>query len=226
MVRPKSVPTFLLLVPALVLTVGCHRPSRFVSVFDSLTLDGWTRYTHDGEEVPATDSAFSVQDGTIYCSGQGRDYWIALDKKYSDVVLQLEYRITPGANSGIFLRSPGKARPAYTGYEVQIIDDIGHEADKHTSGSIYDVVAADRNMSRPIGQWNQLEITHRGSHVTVELNGVRVIAADFGELREPIGKFDFAYSDMPREGYIGVQNHGGKLWFRNIRIMELGNIGS
>ena len=220
MTRPKAVPTWPLLSLALIPAVGCHQPADFVSVFDGKTLDGWSRYTHDGQEVAAKDSAFSVQDGMIYCSGQGKDYWIALDKKYRDVVLQLEYKITPGANSGIFLRSPGKARPAYTGYEVQIIDDSGQSADKHSSGSIYDVVTATRNMSKPIGQWNHIEITHCGSHATVVLNGVKVIDTDFGRFPDAIGKFDFAYADMPREGYIGLQNHGGKLWFRNIRIME------
>ena len=223
MPRPRLALIWLLLSVALLSAVGCHQPAKFVSVFDGETLDGWTRYTHDGQEVAPADSAFSVQDGMIYCSGQGRDYWIALDKPYRDVVLQLEYKISPGANSGIFLRSPGPARPAYTGYEVQIIDDTGQAADKHTSGSIYDVVTATHNRSKPIGEWNRIEITHRGSHVTVALNGVQVIDTDFKQFPEPIGKFDFAYADMPRTGAIGLQNHGGKLWFRNIRIMEFDN---
>jgi hypothetical protein len=80
-----------------------------------------------------------------------------------------------------------------------------------------------RNMSKPVGEWNHVRITHDGSHVIVVLNGVKVVDTDLTWFTEPIGKFEFAYADMPREGYVGVQNHGGKLWFRNIRIMELHN---
>ena len=53
--------------------------------------------------------------------------------------------------------------------------------------------------------------------------GFKVIDADFGELKEPIGKFEFAYADLPEKGYIGFQNHGRELWFRNVR-MKVGEV--
>jgi hypothetical protein len=76
-------------------------------------------------------------------------------------------------------------------------------------------------MSSPIGEWNTMEITCKGSKVKVKHNGYTVIGADFSELTEPIGKFDFPYSEIPKEGLIGVQNHGRELWFRNIEVKKL-----
>ncbi len=194
----------------------------FIPLFDGKTLNGWTPCKHNGEKVPVPDSAWSVKDGVIYCNGdQSKDYWLASNAKYGDIVLRMDYKIAKGANSGIFLRSPGLDRPAYTGFEVQIIDDIGKGPDKHSSGSIYDIFAPLQNTSRPIGEWNHVEITCNRSLVTVILNGLKVIEADFAMMTEPVGKYDFPYSKMPKTGYIGVQNHGGQVWFRNIRIKKL-----
>jgi len=202
-------------------TSPANKDEGFVRLFDGKSLQGWQRFDNAGKPVPAEQSAFSVRDGAIYCSGRGRDYWLSPKGVYGNFVLRLQYKLSPGANSGIFLRVPGTARPAYTGFEVQILDDFGREPTKHTSGAIYDVLTPMRNMSRKAGEWNDVEITCKGSHVMVVWNGFKVIDADFAQLTEPIGKFDFAYAKMPRRGRIGVQNHGGELWFRNVRIKRL-----
>lgn len=202
----------------------------FVSLFDGKTLENWTGYTADGDEVGTQDSAFTVQDGTIHCSGHGKDYWLVPDGEYGNCIFRLEFKLTEGTNSGVFLRVPTPPKhPAFTGYEVQIVDDFNHdeaedrkyEPNKHSTGSIYDVLTPMRNMSSPIGEWNEMEIVCRGSRVKVKHNGCTVIGADFSELTDPIGKFEFPYSEIPDKGLIGVQNHGHELWFRNIRIKEL-----
>jgi hypothetical protein len=205
------------------LGAGCSQndEAKFVPLFDGKTTDGWTPYTAGGEKVAWEECSFSVQDGSLHCSGKGKDYWISTDRKYRDFVLKLEYKLTSGANSGVFLRVPGGGHPAFTGYEIQVIDDVGKPADKHTSASVYDVVAPKKNMSCPIGEWNEFTIKHQGSKVTIVFNGETVIDTDFAKLTEPVGKYDFAYADMPEEGYIGLQNHGGELWYRNVRIRVL-----
>jgi hypothetical protein len=193
-----------------------------VPLFDGKTLNGWTICKHDGTKVAIENSAWSVEDGVIHCTGdESKDYWLASNEKYDNFALRMDYKITKGTNSGIFLRSPGLDRPAYTGFEVQIVDDVGRPADKHGTGSIYDVFAPIANMSRPIGEWNHVEVTCNRSLVTVVLNGLKVIDADFSLMTEPVGKFDFAYSKMPKTGHIGMQNHGRDVWFRNISIKKL-----
>ncbi|HPD31942.1 MAG TPA: DUF1080 domain-containing protein [Phycisphaerae bacterium] len=195
----------------------------FVPLFDGKTLNGWTIYTHEGKKVEPKDSSWSVpEDGVLHTTGdESKDYWISTDEKYGDCVLRMDFKVSQGANSGIFLKVPGHDRPAYTGFEVQIIDDVGRPADKHSTGSIYDLFAPVANVSRPLGQWNSIEITCKGSLVTVVMNGLKIIDCDFSLMTEPMGKFDFPYAKMPAIGYIGMQTHGNAVSFRNIRIKKL-----
>ncbi len=199
---------------------GREKADGFVPLFDGRTLDGWVPYTEEGKQVPPDNSAFSVRDGMIYCSGKGDDYWIATREKYGDCELRLEFKIAPDANSGVFFRAPPD-RPAFKGFEIQIIDDAGKDPDKHTTGAVYDVLTPMRNMSNPPGEWNKMEVTVRGLNVVVAVNGFKVIDTDFAQLTKPIGKFDFPYARMPRTGHIGLQNHGGEIWFRNVRVKPL-----
>jgi len=78
-----------------------------------------------------------------------------------------------------------------------------------------------RNMSRPPGEWNDVEITLRGLNIVVVWNGFKIIDTDFSQLTEPIGKWKMAYKDIPLSGGFGVQNHGGEVWYRNIQIKKL-----
>ena len=191
----------------------------FKPLFDGKTLDGWKVFTESGEEVPLEKSAWSVKDGEIYCDGKHTDYWIvAPGGKYGDMTLRFDFKVTDHSNSGLFLKCPAYDLPAFKGYEIQIQSDYGQEPGVHVTGSIYDVLAPMRNMSKPHGEWNEMEVTNKGTKVKVILNGFKVIDADLGQLTEPIGKFDFPYSELPKKGYIGFQNHGSELWFRNVRI--------
>ncbi|MCA9438553.1 MAG: DUF1080 domain-containing protein [Candidatus Omnitrophica bacterium] len=191
----------------------------FKQMFDGKTLDGWEAYTNSGELVPLEKSAWSVKDGEIYCNGEKTDYWIILPGgKYGDMTLRFEFKVTDHSNSGAFFKCPAHDLPAFKGYEVQIQDDHGNAPDLHVTGSIYDVLCPMRNMSKPKGEWNEMEVINKGIRVKVKLNGFKVIDADLGQLTEPIGKFDFPYSELPEKGYIGFQNHGRELWFRNVRM--------
>lgn len=192
----------------------------FVTVFDGKTLQGWNAYTEPGEQVPLGESDFSVFDGVLYCSGKEHSYWLRAPGSYNDYILRLEYKVAKGSNSGLFLRVPGAALPAYQGFELQVLDDYGQPPTANTSGSVYDVLTPMRNMSRPPGEWNEVEITLRGRTVIIVWNGFKIIDADFNHLTEPIGKWEMAYKDMPLAGGFGVQNHGGEVWYRNIRIKE------
>ncbi len=120
-------------------------------------------------------------------------------------------------NSGVFLRVP-KGESALRGFEVQVVGDYGWPPCKTGTGSIYDVVTPMFNMARPVGEWNSYDISTRGTKVTVTVNGWRVIDTDFAQLTAPVGKFATPYSQLPLEGQIALQDHGGELWYRNIKI--------
>ncbi len=190
----------------------------FLTIFDGRSMDGWEIYIEPSHE--RKEDAFYLEDGALACKGYGH-HWFRYTEPLSDFVLRLEFRIARDSNSGICLRSAREGAPPFTGFEVQICDDIGRDPGRHSTGAIYDVVTPMFNASRPLGQWNEMEITVRGLTVVVVLNGLKVIDTDFACLTEPIGKFDFAYANMPRSGYLALQDHWTPVWYRNIRLRKL-----
>ena len=133
---------------------------------------------------------------------------------WSDFVLALDFKISRGCNSGVFVRTyPLTPRPGkdvgFNGIEVAIDDT--KTAGFHDTGAIYDLVKPSKNVMKPVGQWNHLVITCDGPKLSVELNGEMVTRMDLDRWntpsRRPDGsehKFDIAYKDHPRFGYIGL----------------------
>jgi hypothetical protein len=121
----------------------------------------------------------------------------------------------------VALRAPMKGDPAYTGMEIQILDDPsykGLQKWQHT-GSIHGVVPASKLASKPAGQWNSYRIICKGQQVTIELNGEKIVDANLDDHKEKHAK---RHPGILRDkGHIGLQEHGGKVEFRNIVIKEL-----
>lgn len=193
---------------------SCPNEDGFVSLFNGENLDGW-------EVMGDNKGAFSVQDGTLYCDGSGSFYIRYKEKRFDNFILRLEFKLDPGVNSGIFLRVGNPMDPVYDGFEMQVLEDYGKQPNKNGCGAIYDVVVPMFNMSKPAGEWNAVSIYCNGGKVLFELNGRKIIDVDFDELTMPIGKFKTPYAELPRTGWIGLQDHLGKVWYRNIRIKEL-----
>lgn len=190
----------------------------FVTIFDGTSLDGWEIYIEPPRE--ARPDAFFLENSTLACKGYGY-HWFRYREPLGDCVVRLEFRCAKDTNSGVCLRSRKDGAPPFTGFEVQILDDIGKDPHKHSTGAIYDVVTPMYNASRPLGEWNELEITCKGPLVQVVVNGLKVIDTDFSRLTSPIGKFDFPYSALPRTGYLALQDHWTPIWYRNIRLKRL-----
>jgi len=98
----------------------------------------------------------------------------------------------------------------------------------HDFGSIYDLVKPSKNNAKPTGEWNSLTITCKGAHITVDVNGETVSELNCDEWTEggrgPDGrpnKFARAVRDFPRKGYLGFQDHGHKVWFKNVKLLDL-----
>jgi hypothetical protein len=114
----------------------------------------------------------------------------------------------------------------FNGIEIAIDDTT--TAGYHDTGAIYDLVQPRRNAMKPAGEWNHIAITCDRSVIRVELNGEPVAQMNLDEWttpnRRPDGsahKFDVAYKDHPRQGYIGLQDHGSACWFKNIKIRPI-----
>ncbi|GAB4465865.1 MAG: hypothetical protein OHK0029_36830 [Armatimonadaceae bacterium] len=190
------------------------------SLFDGKSFDGWV--VQDNKDL------WAIENGVIHCLGKGGGY-LRTAEKYEDYVLALEFNVDKGVNSGVFIRWSNPNDPVNTGIEVQVLDSAGKATpDKHDSGALYDLVAPSSNPMKPAGEWNQMLISCKGPMVSVGLNGIPVASMDVSKYTEagksPDGtknKFKYPMASLPRSGYIGFQNHGGSVWYKNILLLPL-----
>jgi hypothetical protein len=178
--------------------------------------------THSTLWRNATDDKdiFEITDGMLHIYGVTLTplrYVAYPDTEVGDFDLHLEYKLVRGANSGVFIRKQPNDE-VMRGFEIQVLDDFGKPPTRNTSGGIYDVTTPMYNMSRPAGEWNSFDIYLRGKMVAVYHNGWMVVYTDLGMMKEPLGKFSYAFSDLPTKGMLALQDHGGEVWYRNIRI--------
>jgi len=156
-------------------------------------------------------------------------------KTYGDFELTLSYKLSEGANSGVFYRTTPK-NPVQAGLEIQLMDNVGFQKthgkkdDRKLNGSFYDAKAPEQDASRPVGAWNTLNLVCKGPKIELHINGVRSFAVNADDWTTPgknpdgtANKFKKAIRDFPRSGQIGLQNHGQQVWFKDIKIKELGD---
>ena len=197
-----------------------EKTEGWISLFDGETLNGWG----------ATGSAegWVIDDGSILCTVQGGKY-LYTEGHYDNFIVSLEYKTEPKVNSGIFVRWADLEDAVQSGLEIQILDTHGKEpTDSHDCGALYDALGPTRNTCKPAGEWNEMIITCDGSIIAVTLNGEEIVRADLDEWDTPHqnpdgsrNKFGIALKDFPRSGHIGIQDHGGKIWCRNIKVKSL-----
>jgi hypothetical protein len=183
-------------------------------IFNGRDLTGW---------VPVGKGALAdwvVQNGSLICHGKGHT-WLRSARQFGDFHLALEYQVSPGANSGVYVHvgSDGthhreNASEPSAGFEVQILDDhsprYSQLKDYQYSASLYDIAGATPRVSKPAGQWNSLDIECVGEHVTIRHNGTLVV--DATPQRYPLLKL------RNTRGFLGLQSHNGVVRFRHLRI--------
>ena len=169
--------------------------------------------------------SWTVEDGVLTRHGKG-DIWTK--KQYGDFILDAEFKVAEGTNSGIFIRTADIKNWLHTGIEIQVHDSFGAEPGTHVCGAVYDVQKPSSVAVKPAGQWNHITITARGSMINIVMNGQEIIDMDLNEWPEAhlnkdgtANKFNIAYKDMARVGVLGFQDHGKPVWYRNIRVKEL-----
>lgn len=191
-------------------------------LFDGETLNGW--------DATGNKEGWTVdeEEKAILCLAKGGGYLYTLEQ-FDDFILKIDFKIDPGVNSGIFFRWSDLSDPVNTGLEMQILDTYGKEnPGKHDCGALYDLVPPKVNAVKPAGEWNHVVITCKGPFITIDMNGQRIIDVNIDEWDTPgmnpdgtKNKFKYAWKDLPKRGHIGLQDHGGKVWFRNIKIKPL-----
>lgn len=203
---------------------------RWTSLFDGQSLEGWRGYRRSD----ASDTRWSAERGLLTVpQSDGADTRGARDLITIDTFdrfeLTFEWRISEGGNSGVkyFVLEDADAA---IGHEYQIIDDARHPDAKmgtdRQTGAFYDVLPALPQGRQPAGAFNLGRIVSSGARVEHWLNGVRVLRYELGSeaLRTAIAgsKFkDVARFGTLQRGHILLQDHGDRVWYRNIRIRRL-----
>ena len=201
-----------------------EKADGWVLLFDGKSLEGWKTDRGAESKTPV--------DGDAINPRKAGGYMLVHERVRGDFVLSLDFKISPGCNSGVFIRTfPLMPRPGkdvgFNGIEIAIDDT--RTSGMHDTGAIYDLVKPSENAMNPAGEWNRMVVTCAGPKIAVEVNGKVVSRMNLDEWTEPNRrpdgsphKFDIAYKNHPRQGYIGLQDHGSPCWFRNIKLRPPG----
>jgi hypothetical protein len=220
------------LAPAAALAVAQKSEPGFTSIFNGKDLTGWVYGRRANGQENKSGRGYQVEDGVIYSTREDGGN-LFTEREYSDFVLRFEFKLTENANNGIGIRAPLEGDAAYNGIEIQVLDDSGSQ---YTSlkpfqyhGSIYGMVPPKRGFQKPVGEWNSEEITAKGRHITVTLNGTTIVDANLDDVRDPemlkthrdLGKPEGSRGIANTKGHIGLLGHGARVEFRNLRIKAL-----
>jgi hypothetical protein len=215
-----------------------EKDAGWVLLFDGETSAGWR-----GVNKMHFPAGWEVVDGTLHCKGSGMGEAgsedggdILYDKEFSNFHLKMEWKIGEGGNSGIFyLGKEVEDWPIWkTAPEMQVLDNERHpdamlgKDGNRKAGSLYDLIPADPQNTKPSGEWNSVEILVYNGTVVHKQNGETVLeyhlwTDDWNNL---VGGSKFPelnpdWANVAKSGYIALQDHGDDVWFRDIKIREL-----
>lgn len=203
----------------------------WVSLFDGKSLKGWHGFNKTGEI-----KNWDIEEGAMVCLGAAKDAHggdIVTDKDYENFELTWDWKITKGGNSGVMyhvIEIPKYQAPYETGPEYQVIDDIGFP-DKleawQKAGADYAMYPPNENKKlKPVGEWNSSKIVFDKGHVEHWLNGEKIVEfqawSDEWKKKKEEGKWkDYPDYGSAKKGKIALQDHGNKVFYKNIMIREL-----
>lgn len=207
-----------------------EKEAGWTLLFDGASTDQWRSY--DGEAFPA--KGWKISDGSLMVVSEGDGGDIITKNKYANFILKLEWKVEKGGNSGIFYRALEQPTQAvyWSAPEMQVLDNVNHPDAKkgkdgnRKAGSLYDLIPAKPQNANPFGEWNRVKIVAKGSHIEHWQNGEKVVEYElwtpewYEMLRNSKFKDHPEFGDM-HQGYIGLQDHGNTVEFRNIKIKTL-----
>jgi hypothetical protein len=199
-----------------------EKSEGWVLLFDGKTTQGWRSYkkTDAGQQWQVIDGVLTLT------AGGGGD--LVTDKDYANFELAFDWRISQMGNSGVIyhVSEDGGDHPYLTGPEYQLLDNAHGEPPLEQAGGLFGLVAPNKDVTKPVGQFNHSVLKVDHNHVEHWLNGVKVAEYTLGseDLQKRIAGTKFAkWPDFAKHdtGLIALQDHGDGVAFRNIKIHVL-----
>jgi hypothetical protein len=205
--------------------------NEWKQLFDGKSTAGWRSYNSN-----AIGAAWKVEDGVLFLDNsittkEDRGDIITNDE-FEDFEFSIDWKIDSCGNSGIFfnvIEDPKYSAVYYTGPEMQVLDNNCHpdaKIIKHRAGDLYDLISVNKETVKPAGEWNEARIVSKDGNYEFWLNGTKTVEFKMHDQKwnEMVSASKFA--TMPdfgkaSKGHIALQDHGDKVWYRNIKIREL-----
>lgn len=211
---------------------------EWVTLFDGTSFDNWRGYLSEGmyPEWVIEDGAMVFTPDKESTPGAGSGKNIITKDTFTNFELSLEWKISEGGNSGIFwsvFEDPKFSEAYQTGPEIQVLDNERHpdaldNPKFHHAGALYDMVQPKHDVCKPAGEWNvcEIKVNHKTNQGSVTLNGTEIetfpVHGEAWDTMVENSKFKgWEGFGKHQTGHIGLQDHGFKVWFRNIKIKRL-----
>jgi hypothetical protein len=205
-----------------------EKEQGWVLLFDGSTTNGWRNYKS------AEADSWAVANGELYCkeNGVNKRADLVTVNQYENYELAIDWKIVPKKNSGIIYMVTEENNASFeSGPEYQLIDDLGYPdklQDKQLSGANYDMHAPTVKVANPAGQYNRTKIVINNGHVEHWLNGTKVAdyqlwIPEWEQLKAGSKWKDVKTYGMSKKGHIALQDHGGGVYFKNIKLRQLNN---
>lgn len=196
-------------------------------LFNGTDLAGWKGYKKD-----APGAGWAVEDGELTLTAGGAGDLMTVEE-FGPFELSYEWKISPNGNSGVIYlikEDPSTVYSYMTGPEMQVLDNDGHADGKipsHRAGALYDLVTPPDGAVKPVGEWNLAVVRFTGSEIEHWLNGQLVSESSYGDDAWKARVAGSKFKQWPlfgtfASGHIALQDHGDRVWYRNIRIRPLG----
>ena len=214
--------------------LGVTLPHEWAQAAAAKKTGGW-QVLFDGKKLGQWDyrpNAWQVRDdGSVYSPGKGGDMYSK--EKFQDFTLDIEFKMSKGCNSGVFVRMANRKDWLHSSMEIQVLDSFGKkQVGKHDCGAVYDALAPSVNAAKKAGEWNRYFITCFQNRVFVALNSVQIIDMDLNKWDTARKNFDGSKNKfrvplktLTHAGYFALQTHGRPIWYRNIRVKPLAALG-
>jgi hypothetical protein len=215
-----------------------EKKEGWILMFNGKNTENWRGFNR-----PDAPGVWSVSEGTLFCKAMkneeaepGQKGYIIYGEQFSNFHLKVDWKISEGGNSGIFYlgAEEGYSSIVNTAPELQVLDNERHPDAKQgkngnrLSGALYDLIPAEPQNANPAGEWNSVEVIVKDGLLKHIMNGEEVLSVQLWteEWKELVAGSKFPkiredWYDVPREGYIGLQDHGNDVWFKNIKIRKL-----